>query len=188
MASKTKQEFSQETMEEVLNSIKYACELARNFEPELPNMASHPDLLSLSIDEVMKAFVEAKEKLTMMLFSQQELTTTITPPSSFVPMLPHDVFKHETQKQAQMLDQLFRMQQQPFDVRALLENKMVMSGGSDVPHLLRYRDVEGSSERSKEGEMQGIEASPSRPKKRYLSSFLLNCIDVNYVVMGTESF
>lgn len=191
-------------MEEVMNSIKRACELARNLEAELPNMVNHPDVLFISIDGVVKAFGDAKQK-EMMVLSQQDMTTTtttLTTPSSFAPMLlpNHDddasIKQDTTTQQTQtgatsttqmqdLMNQLLLMQQ-PFDVRTLLENKMISTGG-DLNQMLRStrgtlrigemvgRDiVEGNSERSKgsEGEMQGVEASPSRPKKRYLNIFV----------------
>ncbi|KAJ1381690.1 WRKY domain [Sesbania bispinosa] len=158
-------------MEEILNSMKQSFELARNFEKELPNMANQPDMLLLSIDEVVKAFGGAKERLVMMMLSQQQQDMTITP-SSFASMLPHD---HAFKQEAQTLDQQLVLMQQQFDVRTLFGNKMMSTGG-DVHLQLKNRgalmrigemggrDVEGSSKGS-EGEIQGIEASPSRPKK-----------------------
>ncbi|XP_061339193.1 WRKY transcription factor 55 [Gastrolobium bilobum] len=167
-------------MEEVLNSIKHACELARNLETELTNMANQPNMLSLSIDEVVKTFGDAKERLLMMM-SQQNLTITASSSSSFPPMLLHEhaqIGASPTSMQGLLGSGSYAqamVQQQPFDVRTLLETKII--SGGDLQQL-RYRgtlqigemggrDLEGSAERSKgsEGEMQGIEASPSRQRK-----------------------
>ncbi|XP_027333705.1 WRKY transcription factor 55 [Abrus precatorius] len=170
MASQTEQKIS-ETMEEVVNSTKHACELARNLEPEIPNMANQPNMLLLSIDEAMKAFGAAKERLLTMM-SQEGL---IIAPSSFASMLPRDETPQgqigassvtsmqelmSSGSYAHNMDQLLLMQQ-PFDVRALLENRGTLQIGE-----MGRKDLEGS-DRSKgsEGEMQGIEASPSRSRK-----------------------
>lgn len=197
MTSKTKQEDS-ETMEDVINSMKHACELARNLESELPNMANQPHMLSLSIDNVVQAFSVAKERLFMMMMSSQQ-DQTITTSTFFVPMLSHDAMQ-----QAQMgattsmqeWHQLFQMQQ-PFDVRTLIENK-IMIGGVDLQQL-RYnrstldigemggRDMEGSA-RSKgsEGDVKKIEASSSspRPRKRciYISNYFIIILSWKIVI------
>lgn len=180
-----------EAMEEVMNFIMRAFELAKNLELELPNITNHPEMLFSSIDEVEKAFNAAKERVMMMLSSQHDTTTTTKPSNSFAQIPSHDVFMQKTQHaqiggsgsaismHAHSMDQLLLIQH-PFDVSVLLENKMI-SGGGDV-HLLRSRgtlrigemgggrDVEGL-DRSKgiEGDqMQGIETPPSRPKKWYV--------------------
>lgn len=180
-------------MEEVLNFTKQACELARKLELELPNMANNPDMLFSSIDDVEKAFGVAKEKVRMML-SQQDITTTTTTPM----LLSHDVFMQKAQEgqmggsatpmqdlmrggiHAQTMDQLLLMQH-PFDVSVILENKMLSSKGILRIGEMDGREVEGL-ERSKglEGEMQGIEASPStsRPRKRYLDIFFICLLSI----------
>lgn len=181
MASQPKQKHP-ETMEEVLNSLKHACELAKKIESELPNMANQPDMLSSSIDDVVKAFMAAKERLLMMMVVPQQDQAMAG--STFAPMLTHEAMQmgassmqewFRSSNYAHTMDQLLlQMQQQPLDVSALM-------GGVD-PQQLRHRstlrigemgarDVEGS-EKSKgtEGEAQGVEASPSRPRKRYIQN------------------
>jgi len=179
-----------EAMEEVMNFIMRAFELAKKLELELPNMANHPEMLFSSIDDVEKAFNAAKERVMMMLSSQHD-TTTSTPSNSFAQILSHDVFMQKTQHaqmvgsatsiHAHSMDQLLLMQH-PFDVSVLLENKMISGGGDggDV-QLLRSRgtlrigemggrDMEGldRSKGSEGDQMQGIETPPSRPKKWYV--------------------
>ncbi|CAL0307782.1 unnamed protein product [Lupinus luteus] len=162
-------------MEEFINSIKHAFGLARNLELELPNMSNQPlHILCLSIDDVMKAFNGAKERLLMMMSQQDKTITT----SSFVPMLSstHDATQHATTSMVMTsyIDYMFQMQQLPFDhVRALHENKII--GGVDIQKL-RYkgtleigekgeRDVECYVRSKSEGNVQGIEAS-STPRLR----------------------
>lgn len=180
-----------EAMEEVMNFIMRAFELAKNLELELPNMANHPEMLFSSIDDVEKAFNAAKERVRMMLSSQHDTTTT-KPSNTFAQILSHDVFMQKTQHaqiggsgsaismHAHSMDQLLLMQH-PFDVSVLLENKMISGGGDggDV-HLLRSRgtlrigemggrDLEGLDRSKGLGDqMQGIETPPSRPKKWYV--------------------
>lgn len=177
-------------MEEVMNFIMRAFELAKNLELELPNITNHPEMLFSSIDDVEKAFNAAKERVIMMLSSQHDTTTTTTKPSNSFAQIPsHDVFMQKTQHvqiggsgsaismHAHSMDQLLLMQH-PFDVSVLLENKMISGDGGDV-HLLRSRgtlrigemgggrDVEGLDRlKGLEGDrMQGIVTPPLRPKK-----------------------
>ncbi|OIW16549.1 hypothetical protein TanjilG_08406 [Lupinus angustifolius] len=158
-------------MEEFINSIKHAFGLARNLELELPNMSNQPlHILCLSIDDVMKAFNGAKERLLLMMMSQQDRTKTA---SSFVPMLStHDA---TTSMLTSYMDHMFQMQQLSFDhVRALHENKII--GGVDIQKLsykgtLKIgekgeRDVECYVRSKSEGNVQRIEASSTpRPRK-----------------------
>lgn len=146
-----------ETMEEVINSIRRACKLVQNIEQDLPNLANQPSMLSLSIDEITEAFGAAKEKL--LLISRQNQTTS----------------EFETQQQPQMdatlmqewlrsshaltMDQLFQVQQ--FHA----EGSTLTIGETE------RRDVEDSDRTmASEGEVQGIHASPSRPRRRYYAS------------------
>ncbi|KAK7301058.1 hypothetical protein RJT34_11914 [Clitoria ternatea] len=175
MANQKNQNNIPETMEEFMSSIKHGCELARNLEPELVNnMANQPDMLLFSIDEVVRAFNDAKERLVMMI-SQKQGQTMATTSSSLTPpmLLPHDESQSGQMMgaSAHFMDHLFLMQQQPqFGVRGLLENK----SGSDVQQYgvtrqigeMGGKNVEVSDKsKGSEGEMQGIEASPSRPRK-----------------------
>ncbi|OIW02533.1 hypothetical protein TanjilG_12847 [Lupinus angustifolius] len=133
-------------------------------------------MLHLSIDDVMKAFIGAKERLLlMMMLSQQDQTITA---SSYAPMLStHDfAMQHATTSMlTSYMNPLFQVQQLPFDhVRALHENKII--GGVDLQEI-RYkgtlhigekgvRDVERSVRSKSEGNVHGIEASSSpRPRK-----------------------
>ncbi|KAE9605957.1 hypothetical protein Lal_00024482 [Lupinus albus] len=167
-------------MEEFMNYIKHAFELTRVLESKLPNMSNQPPhMLHLSIDDVMKAFIGAKERLLMMIMlSQQDQTITS---SSFAPMLnnTHDLaMQHATLTSmlTSYMNQLFQVQQLHFDhhVRTLHENKII--GGVDL-HELRYkdtlhigekggRDVERSVRSMSEGNVHGIEASSSFPRPR----------------------
>ncbi|KAF7816564.1 WRKY transcription factor 55 [Senna tora] len=81
MACKTNQKDAEsETMEESPSSLIYrACELARNLESNFPNLTKQPHMLSLSIDEIVKAFFAAKQRI--MLSHHQ------TPTSSFFPLI-----------------------------------------------------------------------------------------------------
>lgn len=105
-----------ETMEESTRSlILCACELARNLESNLPNLVNEPDLLSMSIADIVKTFTDAKERL---LFSQHQ-----TPPSSsFARNLQPQIDANSTSFMQQWLirssgncarpvDQLVQMQQ-----------------------------------------------------------------------------
>ncbi|XP_058744649.1 WRKY transcription factor 55 [Vicia villosa] len=144
-------------MEEVMNFMMHAFELAQNLELELPNMANNPEILFSSIHEVEKAYSDAKERVMMMLSSSsQHETTAKGSNSSFAQILSHDVFMQKNQH-AHSMDQLLLMQH-PFDVSVFLENKMISGSGSGDAQLLR-------SKGSQLGEVQGIQAPPSRPKK-----------------------
>lgn len=148
-------------MEEVINSIHYACELAKNLESDLPNLANQPATLSLSIDEIVKTLSSAKERL--IIFSQHDQITSASHSFTPIMMMPHEM--HQPQMDAtpmqewlrssyaQTMDQLLQMQQlqpaarstaPPHDVQALLETKMM-------------------------GRVEEMEASPSRPRRRYPS-------------------
>ncbi|XP_027188015.1 WRKY transcription factor 55 isoform X2 [Cicer arietinum] len=160
-------------MEEVLNFIMHAIESSKKLELELPNIINHLEILFSSIDEVEKSFGGAKERVMMLLSSQHDITKT-TLSNSFASMMSHDVFMNKTQHA--QIDRLLDLMQNPFDMsHVLLENKMI--SGGDIPMLrskgtlkigeMVGRNVEGL-EKSKglEGEMQGIQTPPSRPKKR----------------------
>ncbi|XP_057724391.1 WRKY transcription factor 55 [Arachis stenosperma] len=154
-------------MEEVLNSISHGCELAKKIESEqLANMANNiqPDILVSSIDEVVKAFNGAKEKLLMTMvnnnsssssssFAQQQMGACGA--SSFSIMMQEWMMKSSssTSYAAQTtMDQV------------LLQMQGFPAGGGDLQQL---RNVEGSS--SMEKSMKGLEVhqlSPSRPRKR----------------------
>ncbi|KAE9615187.1 hypothetical protein Lalb_Chr04g0252631 [Lupinus albus] len=161
------------TMEEFINSMKHAFGLARNLELELPNMSNQSlHILCLSIDDVMKAFNGAKERLLLMMMSQQDQTITA---SSFVPMLSTQ--HHATTSMVTSFMDMFQMQQLSFDhVRVLHENKII--GGVDIQKLRNKgtlkigekgeRDLERYVRSKSEGNVQGIEASSTpRPRKRY---------------------
>ncbi|CAL0317828.1 unnamed protein product [Lupinus luteus] len=166
-------------MEEFMNSIKHAFELTRVFESNLPNMSNQPPhTLRLSIDDVMKAFIGAKERLLMMMMmmlSQQDQTIT---PSSFASMLStHDVAMQyaTTSMLTSYMNHLFQVQQLPSDhVRALHENKI--TDGVNLQELgykgtlnideKGVRVVERSVRSKSEGNGHGIEpSSSSRPRK-----------------------
>ncbi|CAI8585778.1 unnamed protein product [Vicia faba] len=158
-------------MEEVMNFMMHAFELAKNLELELPNMANNPEILFSSIHEVEKAYSDAKERVRMVFSSssaQHETTTTTTTKGfgSLAQILSHDVFMQKNQHapmggsvssmHAHSMDQSLLMQHS-FDVSVFLENKMI--NGSGDAQLLRSKGLQL-------GEVQGIEAPPSRPKKR----------------------
>lgn len=151
-----------------MNFMMHAFELAQNLELELPNMTNNPEILFSSIHEVEKAYSDAKERVMMMLSSSssQHDKTTTKGSGSFAQILSHDVFmqknQHDQIMHAQSMDHLLLIQH-PFEVSALLENKMI-SGSGDA-QLLRSK-----------GSQLG-EAPPSRPKKRYL--FILFCLKLN---------
>ncbi|WJX63419.1 WRKY transcription factor [Trifolium repens] len=154
-------------MEEVVNSIMRAFELAKEHELELPNISNNLEMLFSSIDKVEKAFSSAKEKLMMIMSSQNDMTKVS---NSFAEILSHDVFMQNNHDHAQMggsggtsmhahsMDHLLLMQQ---------SFEMLRSRGTLMIGEMGGRDVEGleKSKGSEGGEMQGIEEPPSRPKK-----------------------
>lgn len=149
-------------MEEVINSIRRACVLAQNLEQDLPNLANQPAMLSLSIDQITEAFSGAKEK--MLQFSRQNQTSDESPPT-----LVHETTQLQPQMDATLMqewlrsshaltmDQLFQMHQFHAARSTLQIGEM---GG---------RDGEDNFERNKgPEEMQGINESSSRPRRRYI--------------------
>lgn len=156
-------------MEEVINSIRRACVLAQNLEQDLPNLANQPAMLSLSIDQITEAFSGAKEK--MLLFSRQNQTSDESPPT-----LVHETTTQQSQMDASLMqewlrsshaltmDQLFQMHQ--FHAARSTLQQIGEMGGKDGE----------DSERNKgsEGEVQGIHASPSRPRKRYINYIIIH--------------
>ncbi|KAI4306967.1 hypothetical protein L6164_030202 [Bauhinia variegata] len=184
MANETKQK-NTTTMEEIIHGIVHGCQLVRQLEPNLFNLFNQPDMLSVSIDEIVKTFAAAKERLPSMSHQDQA--------SSFSPMLPREAFKEEPpqQQQTQMgatifmqewlrsVDPLIQLQQvqapigsaTPLDMRSYLESKT----GMEIQKLrsqlqigeMGGKDAEGS-ERSKgtEGDqVQPAEASSSRLRR-----------------------
>ena len=167
-----------QTMEELTNSIRRACELTQNLESHLPNLANDPATLSLSIDEIVNTLSAAKEKL--LVFQQGQ-----TPASSFAQMIPLEMKQHQMdatpmQDYAQKMDQLPQMQQlqaaAPYSVGAnFLQSKMMCS--VDFTQLrsrgtlqigdMGGRDVEERSKGSAR-EVQAVEAPPPRPRRRYI--------------------
>ncbi|CAJ2652286.1 unnamed protein product [Trifolium pratense] len=158
-------------MEEVMNFIMRAFELAKDHEQELPNIANNPEMLFSSIDEVEKAFSSAKERLMMMLSSQHDTTTTTTTKgsNSFAQILSHDVFmQNNHDHHGQMGGSGNSMHAHSMNQLLLMQHsfEMLRSRGTLMIGEMGGRDVEGLEiSKGLEGEMQGIEESPSRPKK-----------------------
>ncbi|GAU50409.1 hypothetical protein TSUD_244560 [Trifolium subterraneum] len=159
-------------MEEVMNFIMRAFELAKDHEQELPNISNNPEMLFSSIDEVEKAFSSAKERLMMMLSSQHDTTTTTSKASnSFAQILSHDVFMQNNHDHGQMGGSGTSMHAHSMDQLLLMQHsfEMLRSRGTLMIGEMGGRDVEGlEKSKGSEGEMQGIEEPPSRPKKRLL--------------------
>ncbi|XP_061356056.1 WRKY transcription factor 55-like [Gastrolobium bilobum] len=165
-----------ETMEDVINSIRHACELAQNLESNLPNLANQPAMLSISIDKIVETLNAAKEKL---LICQHDKTSAA---SSLAQMWLHET-QHPHMDATLMqewlrssYDHLFPMQQlqgmrstTPHDVGALVESKM-MDNRVDFSQLIMSRDtlqIGEMGERDVEDSQRskGIEASPSQPRR-----------------------
>ncbi|KAL4300063.1 hypothetical protein HN51_050681 [Arachis hypogaea] len=179
-------------MEEVLNSISHGCELAKKIESEqLPNMANiQPDILVSSIDEVVKAFNGAKEKLLMTMVNNNLIgASSSSSSSSFAPLFN----MHETQQQMGACASSFSSMMQEWMMKSssstsyahtmdqvLLQMQHhqrqpqgfpLIGGAGGGGDLQQLRNVEGSS--SMEKSMKGLEVqvhatqlSPSRPRKR----------------------
>ncbi|TKY73953.1 WRKY transcription factor 55 [Spatholobus suberectus] len=143
-------------MEEVINSIRRACKLAQNLEQDLPNLANQPAVLSLSIDEISQAFSGAKEKLLLISRQNQPSESPTLVHETRQPQMDATLIQEWLRSShAVTMDQLFQMQQFHAASSTLQIGEMGGRDGED-------------SERNKgsEGEVQGIHASPSRPRRR----------------------
>jgi hypothetical protein len=152
-------------MEEVMNSIMRAFELAKEQELELPNISNNLEMLFSSIDEVEKAFSSAKERLMMIMSSSQNDMTKVS--NSLAEILSHDVFMQNNHDHGQMGGSGTSMHADSMDRLLLMQHsfEMIRSRGTLMIGEMGGRDVEGL-EKSKGSE--GIEEPPSRPKKRYV--------------------
>lgn len=164
MENQTNQKKQQElTMEEIgARSLIYrACELVRNLESNFPNMAKHPHMLSLSIDEILKTLLDAKERLlrysqhqTLLLpsSSPSQIMDTIakTTSSSSIDdsIMQQYYWLMRTEQLSQMHEQLQLQTTTPFCV----------GGGSETDISVQVQQPPKRSE--------AMEASPSRPPKR----------------------
>jgi hypothetical protein len=152
-------------MEEVMNSIMRAFELAKEHELELPNISNNLEMLFSSIDKVEKAFSSAKEKLMMIMSSQNDMTKVS---NSLAEILSHDVFMQNNHDHGQMGGSGTSIHADSMDRLLLMQHsfEMIRSRGTLMIGEMGGRDVEGL-EKSKGSE--GIEEPPSsRPKKRYV--------------------
>jgi hypothetical protein len=126
-------------------------------------------MLFSSIDKVEKAFSSAKERLMMIMSSQNGMTKVS---NSFAEILSHDVFMQNSHDHGQMGGSGgTSMHAHSMDHLLLMQHsfEMLRSRGTLMIGEMGGRDVEGfeKSKGSEGGEMQGIEELPSRPKKRY---------------------
>ena len=162
----TKQE-KPEAMDEVISLAQHGCKLARELESNLHNLANQPNLLSISIDDILKTFTSARGKL----LSPDQIQII----SSLAQMLPQEtqvggnLLVHEWLRSGlPQPSDLIQMQQQVQTAKVAA----AAVGGMDFnQQLIRSRggkDVDGS-ERSKGSEREGqrMEASPSRQRRRY---------------------
>ena len=147
-----------EAMEDVISLTQRACKLARDFESNLPNLADQPDILSLSIDEIVKSFSAAREKL--ITFPQAFSQTLLLHENA---SLVHGWPRHALTEPTMDLNEMQQLQAAiGFQQKGTLQIEDM--GG---------RDVEGSeiSKSSAKGDLlQEIgEESSSHPRRRYTS-------------------
>lgn len=143
-------------MEEVINSIHYACELAQNLESDLPNLTNQPATLSLSIDEIVKTLNSAKERL--IIFTQHD-QTKISASSSLAQMMMMPNEMHQPQMDATPMQEWLRSSYtQTMD--QLLQMQQLQAARSTAPH-----DVHALLETKVMGRVEEMEASPSRPRR-----------------------
>lgn len=138
-------------MEEVINSIRRVCELAKNLETELPNLANQPAMLSLSIDEIVGTLSCTKERLLSLSSFSDEMLQQLhetQQPQMDTTLLMQEWLRSSCAMTIVDDDQLFKMQQQLQASRSTTRPFEARSKGS-------------------QGEVQAIEASHSRSRRRY---------------------
>ncbi|KAI4306563.1 hypothetical protein L6164_029829 [Bauhinia variegata] len=134
-----------------MDEIVYGCKLARQLESSLVNLVCQPDILSRTIDEIVKTFTAAKERLHVSPHQYQV--------SSFSPMLPHEAFKEQdAQTGANIFTQeLMRSSfTQPMDPLMIQRQQVIRSNAP----------FEGSERsRGSEGEVQPGQGSSLRQRR-----------------------
>lgn len=58
-----KKEKQQETMDETISLIFHGCKLVKDLESSLPNLANQPESLSKLCDDIIRVFINARERL-----------------------------------------------------------------------------------------------------------------------------
>lgn len=150
-------------MEEVINSIRRASELVQNLQQDLPNLANQPETLSLSIDQITQAFTDAKEKL--LLISRHTQT------SESPPMLLHETTPQQPQMDATLIQEWLRSSH-AVTMDQMFQMQLASMAGREVEDSERTIGSEGD-------QGQGIHASSSRPRRRYLSiSYVFHLLTV----------
>ncbi|KAK7275883.1 hypothetical protein RIF29_17009 [Crotalaria pallida] len=129
-----------------------------------------PHMLCLSIDEVMKAFNGAKEKLLMMMVSSQQQDHQSITTSSHVPMLmmsaTHDAMQQyatTTSTLSRYEDHLFQMQQLPFNADI---QQLRYYNNSSGTLKIGEGDVDRSVRSKSEGNVHGINKASSSPRPK----------------------
>ncbi|KAM1069770.1 hypothetical protein ACFX13_001687 [Malus domestica] len=112
-----------ESMEEIISLVLHGCMLAGKLKETLPNLATQPDLLSNSLEEITKIFGSAKERV---LHSQGSSTTSYL----------HNLLTLEHQQIGTSVEQWLRSNTQAMDIiqtqLAADRNEAKVSGGVDV--------------------------------------------------------
>ncbi|KAL2339486.1 hypothetical protein Fmac_007426 [Flemingia macrophylla] len=139
-------------MEEVINSIRRASRLAQSLEQNLPNLLNQPTLMSLSIDEVTGAFTAAKEKL-FLISRQNQQTSEFETQQPLQMDATHDLMQEwlRSSTHALTMDQLLHAHAAPRTTLHIGEGR----DGDDCERT-----------RVSEGEVQGINPSSSRARRR----------------------
>ncbi|KAK9283330.1 hypothetical protein L1049_011569 [Liquidambar formosana] len=151
-------------MEETIPLIIQGCQLAKVLESNLPNLANQPDVLSKSCDDIIRLFINAKERLNHP-----------DPTSSYPPA--HMLLFREQQESSQIHTGIQDWLRSSYT--QLLADKGAFGMQAGLPEIragvdLGARDREGSSRsRGSGGEFQGAAASDSarcsssqRPRRR----------------------
>ncbi|KAJ1387529.1 WRKY domain [Sesbania bispinosa] len=141
-------------MEEVINCIRRACELAQNLESDLPNLANQPSMLSLSIDEIVETLSGAKGRL-LKIYRQDQKSAS----SSFAEMDATSLMREWLGWG--YVGQLSQMQQLIQVVRGTTSGDVRIGemGGRNVVDSERLKASEGGVQ------VIDVEASPSRPRR-----------------------
>ncbi|KAJ1429819.1 WRKY domain [Sesbania bispinosa] len=141
-------------MEEVINCIRRACELAQNLESDLPNLANQSSMLSLSIDEIVETLSGAKGRL-LKIYRQDQKSAS----SSFAEMDATSLMRGWLG--CGYVGQLSQMQQLIQVVRGTTSDDVRIGemGGRNVVDSERLKGSEGRVL------VIDLEASPSRPRR-----------------------
>ncbi|XP_040999647.1 WRKY transcription factor 55-like [Juglans microcarpa x Juglans regia] len=178
--SQTKQRTtSSETMEgRIVSLIRHGCKVARELESNLPKLADHPNMLSKSCDEIIKAFGTAKERLYT-----QDSSTAHDPGHMYLLREPQESQQPKIEASlqgwlrssyTQTMDDMFQMQLQaerspPFDMKESGSNAVQLVaglGGGEVEGSARSWSMGGDQLRSVDPSDSGIGSSLQRQRRR----------------------